>query len=123
HTNQPQLGDHSQKRPVAAHALLLLLLSCLWRQGFEEALVRCSHALAEEPSKVFGELAGAKTLVEGADDFDASLHLARRLEPAEAFIARRYDLGKVLVQTERPDFLEEGSKGRGSHGGSEPLYE
>lgn len=55
--------------------------------------------------------------MERTDDLDAGLDFAGRLESAKAFIAGRYDLGKVLVQAQGSDFLEEGAEGCSSDSG------
>ena len=57
--------------------------------------------------------------MESADNLYTSLDFSRRLEPAEAFVASRDDFGKVLVQAERADLLEEGIEAGGGDGSSQ----
>ena len=96
--------------PSRLHPVESPLELSLW-QRLQQAFVGRSHALAEKPSQVLGELGGPKALVEGADDFYSGLDLGRGLELAEPLIAGRIDLGKVLVQAQGLDLLKEGVQG------------
>ena len=57
-----------------------------------------------------------------ADNFHPCLDFSRRLQLAQSFVACGYDLGKILVQAEGTDFLEEGTEGRSCNSSAESLY-
>ncbi len=86
--------------------IFLLLLPSFRCQCLEVPFVGRSHTLAEQPSKVFGKLTWAESLVEGTDDLDTGFDLAWRLELAEAFIASGNDLGEVLAEANCSNLLE-----------------
>lgn len=60
--------------------------------------------------------------MERADDFDAGVNFARRLEAAESLIAGGNDLGNILVETKGSYLLNECVESRGRDGSAQSLY-